>query len=369
MRPVSRRFGVILPAMLFLTVCALPALADITLGGDARAVAMGGAGLASGDNQAVGMNPATLADTGMRFAIQWPSVDARMQGASYLDTLKLIGNPSLKPKDAIDYAIDLGSKDIRLDASATAGLLLPKMDLQVKAAIRTEIKPNDAFKAWAKSGGTGTAPTDASADVYAGGLATLPSLGVGFHLPVDADTTGKIAIGVRLKPTTAYYSHYVIDSDAITAHTPKLAAEMGGNDYLKQGSFSADLGIQYTPAKAPNAHFALVVNNLVEPQPIQLSSTAPNDLYARQLAPRSISAGAAIVNDRVTLAADLVDITGAYGTPQIRVGSELRLPGNLLAIRGGYNTATGFTAGIGIGGFGIAFSKSTPIMLSQSITF
>lgn len=357
------------PLLLLCTLVTMPALADITLGSDARAVAMGGAGLASNEaTQANSLNPAALADTGMRFSIEWPTVNARMQGAGYGDALNMIGNPSLGAKDALDLATSLGKQDTRLDASATMGVLLPKMDLEAKAAMRTDITPNDAFKAWAKSGGAGLPSADARADVYAGGLVSLPSVGVGFHVPIGT-RAGTVAMGVRLKPVTAYYSHYIIDSTAIAADTPALASEMDGHDYLKQGSFSADLGLMYTPASMPNAHLALVVNNLIEPQAIRFGGTAPAGLTEKQLAPRSISAGASLVGDRVTLAADLVDLTSAYGSPQLRVGGELRLPGNLLALRGGYNTSTGFTAGVGIGGFGIAYSKHTPIMLSQSITF
>ncbi|HEY3376915.1 MAG TPA: hypothetical protein VGL77_05410 [Armatimonadota bacterium] len=357
------------PVLLCGLLLSWPAYADITLGSDARSVGMGGAGLASGDSpDTANLNPASLADTGARFGVQWPSATMHMQGAGYGDAIKLIGNPSLSAADALHMAITLGENTTQLDATASAGVLLPKMDLQATAAIRTELLPNEAFKRWVHGGNQGTPSSDARADLYAGGLATLPSVGLGVHVPLPG-MQGRLAVGVRVKPSTAYYSHYIIDGNAVLAGQPLLAAEMGGNNYLSQRSFSADLGFTYTPARMPNARFAVVVNNLLEPKAIAFAAASPDGLFAKQMSPRSISAGVALVGQYSTLAADLVDIGGAYGKAQVRIGGEVRAPGNVLALRGGYNSTTGFTAGLGLGSFGIAISRQTPVMLSQSITF
>ena len=91
-------------------------------------------------------------------------------------------------------------------------------------------------------------------------------------------------------------------------------------------------------------------------------------LFKKQVAPRTISAGMAYVKNRVTLAADVVDITSAFTNTQYRLGAEMRLPLGL-NLRGGFNSHTGLTAGFGVGSFGIAYSKETPIMLSEAVTF
>lgn len=372
MRSLSfRQVAFTLPVLGLCAVLAIPARADITLGPDARTVGMGGAGLASIEpSSAVTMNPASLADTGARLAVQWPSINARTDGAGFGDALKLLGKPSLSETDAYKLALSLGTQNTRLDTSANAGLLLPKMDLQVKAAIRTDIIPNEAFKQWASSGAEGVPSAEARADIHAGGIAILPSIGVGFRVPMNEEKTGRLAVGVRLKPTTAYYSHYVIDSAAVMANAPQLAPEMGGKSYLKEGSISADLGVTYSLPNMPTARVAVVVNNLIEPKAVSFATASPDGMFSKQLAPRTISAGAALSGEYVTLAADLVDLTRASGNnPQLRLGAEFRVPSTPFALRGGYSTSTGLTAGVGIGGFGIAYSKNTPIMLTQSITF
>jgi hypothetical protein len=349
----------LLPALLF---CLSPARADITLGADARAVGMGGAGLASGLVDA-GANPATLADTGPRFAIEMPTVNTRLDGMSYGDVLKLLGDPTLSAGDAFNLAKNLSDGTPRLEASVSAGLLLPQADLRAQATLRAEVQANDAYRILL---GGGAADPAAKADVYAGGLTVLPGIGMGMHLPVTAEK-GALSVGVRLKPTRAYYSHYVIDGAALAAGAPQLAPEMGGRDYVSATSFSMDAGLLYTPAKLP-ARLALVVNNLIEPKAINFGANAPAGLANVQLAPRTLSLGAALENNNITLAADLVDVTGAVGKMQLRLGSEVRVAG-ALALRGGYNSATGFTAGLGLGGFGFAYSQRAPVMLSHSVTF
>ena len=254
-------------------------------------------------------------------------------------------------------------------AAARVGVLLPLSDLQFEAAIRTNIIPNDSFKAWASAGGTGLPPADAQADIYAGGLTSLPSFGVGVKLPFIGGKIGSVAVGVRARPTKAYYSHYIVDSEALLTGNARPAAEMGMDDYRSETSLSADVGMIYKPAIMPNLRLALVVNNYIEPKKITLDELAPLDLYHQQLAPRSMSAGAAFVTKSITLAADMVDLTQVFGKTELRIGSEVRLSGSKLALRGGYNSLSGYTVGMGVGDFAIAMSKESPLLLSQAIHF
>ena len=145
----------ILTVPLLLLLCVwfmLPATADVTLGPSARSVAMGGAGLASGDAPEAAVNPAFLADTGARFGIRWPSIDAHMQGANLGDVFDLLRRPSLNVNDALDLATTLGDSPVEIDAAVATGLLLPKADLTVNANIRTEIAPNAVFQQWVRDG-------------------------------------------------------------------------------------------------------------------------------------------------------------------------------------------------------------------------
>lgn len=342
------------PALLLF--CCAAARADISLGGDARAIGMGGAGLASAVDGG-GSNPSALADTGARFALEMPNITTRMTGFGYSDVFKLLGSPTLSAAKAFDLAKDLANGTPRLDVAASAGVLLPQADVRVQASLRAEVRANAAYRQLISGG-----PIDpsAKADVIAGGLAMLPSVGLGMRLPMREDA-GTLAVGARLKPTRAYYSHYVIDPAAFAAGTPALAAEMGGKTYLSTTTFSMDAGLTYTLPHLREARMALVVNNLIEPKAVNAGPVSV------QLAPRTVSAGVALENGITTLAADLVDLTRAQGNTQLRLGTETRL--GLLALRGGYNSSTGFTAGLGLGGFGLAFSQRAPIMLSHSVAF
>lgn len=354
--------------------CALwvsaPVRADVVLGGDSRAAAMGGAGLASGEAQDAYLNPAFLAESGMRFGIEMPHITTRLSGAGLGDAFDLLGSTKIGATEALDLVRELGDGPTRLDATARAGVQLPKMDLSVSAQLRTDIIPNEAFRSWVRAGARSDDVAhlaDARADLYAGGMAQLPSFAVGVHLPLPQER-GKLAVGVRVKPTQAYYSHYVVDAAAITGGEARPADEMGGKEYLKAHSFSADLGVLYSPPRHPDLRFAAVATNLIEPKAIEFAVPTLDGMFSQQIAPRSYSVGAAFVRAQMTLAADLVDVTESYGDRQVRVGAELRLPLGI-ALRGGYNSASGFTGGIGLGSFGIAVSKRTPIMLSESLTF
>jgi len=353
-------------ALIACLVASLPAAADITLGTSARSAAMGGAGIASGDAQGAGTNPAFLADSDMLLGIIWPSVSAGADGAAgLLDAVKLISNATVDSGKAWDMLKKAGAGTTTVEMSATAGLALPRADLLTSAALHTEITPNTDFSSWLKSGATGDLPSTARADVYAGGTTSLPSLGIGFHLPVMRIMPGTTSVGFRVKPSRLYYSHYVFDPEHPRG-TP--GEEMGGKSYLANSSFSADAGIIFSPKKADKLHLALMVNNLVEPKAVRFRAASERFGTEKQLAPRTVSVGSAWEDKDITLAVDLVDITGNAGDSHIRAGCEYRLPGGI-AIRGGYNSLDGFTGGIGLGNLGIALSKEAPVMITNTISF
>jgi hypothetical protein len=343
-----------------------PSLADTTIGGNARAIAMGGAGLASGDLPGESAaNPASLASKGLRLGLEMPSFTASVQGADSGEAKSLLGSTTLDPSQVINMAMSLGKGPTVVEATASGGVLLPMLDVRASANIRAVVTPNDSFKNWANSGGllSGMA-NDAQADVRAVGVATAPAVGVGFRLPAP----GRMAVGLRLKPGNAYYSHYIVDKNSIDTRVPVLAPEMEGQQYLKRTSFSADIGVIYSPRIMKSLRLAVMVNNFIEPQPIKFNVISADGLMSRQVAPRTVSTGAAFVTKQLTVAADWSDLTGAYGDPDFRAGAELRL-GAGTAIRGGYNQENGYTYGFGVGSFGVAFSEKAPISVADTVVF
>ncbi len=332
---------------LLLTV---PAAADLTFGSDARSVAMGGAGLASGDTaDAAVLNPAILADSGFRFGLQWPSFDARLDGASWTDVFRLIGKTDISPSDVLKLIGD-ASTPKQIFATGSLGVLLPYSDLLVSAQMKAQVNTRD-------SATPGGALSNLTPGVTTKALVTLPSIGIGVPLPIFSGT-GRYRLGVRVNPVQAYYSHYIVN-----AGTPQLANEMANKQYLKANSISADAGLMWSPPVLSDLRVALVVNNLIEPKAIELGT------FKTDVAKRTFNLGSAFVTGMFTVAADLVDLTNAEGEKaQLRTGAELRLT-RLLALRGGYNTHDGFTAGVGLFGFNIAYSKNTPFFASQSIMF
>ncbi len=69
-----------------------------------------------------------------------------------------------------------------------------------------------------------------------------------------------------------------------------------------------------------------------------------------------------------TFAVDLVDVASAAGKAELRFGAEQKI-GRKIALRGGYSTAGGWTAGIGLFGFSIAYSDRQPLEVVQTLRF
>jgi len=361
----------VLPLCVALFLCSgalLPTRADVTIGGSARAVAMGGAGLASGAAEGgTALNPALLAEATTQ-GIEWPTIDSHMNGQDYTDAFALLGSPRLHANTAFTFARDLGTQPDNMSASARMGLMLVQSELTADAALRVKILPNDAYQQWATAGGV--MPAGAQADVVGVGLSDLPSIGLGLYLPSSSPSAGALAIGLRLRRTQIYYSHYVVDAAALAAGRPSVGAEMLGRDSLRSTSFAADLGFTYTPPTSQHFRMAFVVNNLVQPEKLAIADPLPAFLpNGRQMAPRTFNLGTALVDQNVTFAADLCDLTNALGDGrQARIGLELITAGGI-ALRGGYNSSFGLTYGLGWNGFGIAFTRQMPVLISQTMNF
>lgn len=407
-------------ALAVLLLARAPARADLTFGYDARYVGMGGAGLALIDDptQASMLNPAALSlRTG--FGIQWPNISARWRGAGLDDVLNK-GFKGGTASQAEDLARSFAKEPTRLDIGLGLGLLAGPIGLRGTGQVAVNVIPGAGFTTWANSGqsfasyvqntyagefanfaaATNQAQLQAAIDhlnqvagaVNADVVAAAfygPSIGVGFKLPVGQDTLGDMRVGVRAKQLQCYYSHWNVAPsvdpntlyqfgnggavlDQLFQATP--AAEMNGRDEISKSSLGFDAGVIWQPKQISNLTLAATIDNLIEP-----SFTIPGNASAavakrgEKLLPRTINLGAAYkLPAGLTVAADMVDLTGANNTQELRVGAELRpnLPMlNWIALRAGYASNTGGTLGLGLGSVGIAYGKRAPLVATQSFNF
>ncbi len=403
---------------LFLSAAALlapaSARADVSFGTEARYMALGGAGLAIIDDptQAATVNPAALSLRPLRFDLQWPSVGLRARGTGVGDAIGRLATGNLSASDAVEFARDFAKEPSRVEADLGFGVAVSVLDLRVRSQASVTVTPAPAFTTWALSGqdiGTwvrsqvpdtiSEVPSGAAlksaiaglgADSTIAGAAVLaPSLGVGMRLPngvLGRYDVGDLRVGVRVKPTQIYYSQWAagVDTsgigDANFADQAELntalasVASVSTRKVATQDSMGigADVGMLWQPAQVPYTTFALTVDNLLEPG-FTLPNLAGTPHGGRKLMPRSFNAGAAIqMPGAILIAGDVTDINAAIGGPYFRAGVELRppVPGlRWLAVRGGYNSGTGFAGGLGIGGFNVAYASRSQVVVSQGFNF
>ncbi|MEI6520763.1 MAG: hypothetical protein WCO98_12110 [bacterium] len=343
-----------------IVICTLSAHADIYVGADARSAAMAGVGIATIDtttSQVV--NPATLSETGIRFTVQSPNLDMRTEGINFSEALKLMGSTKISASEAFKLAKDFGDGPSRLDINAGLGLGLPLSTVRANASVTAKIEPNAAFQTWVKGGSLGgLPPVGAQADIYGIGITTIPEVAVGVKLPVKMDI-GTFSLGARVKPTTIYYSHYVVNSASV-AGSAGLAAEMSGSNYIKKSSIGADLGLLYKSSIIDGLTIGVVGNNALAPK--------SNFIGTGNFAPRTYGAGATFSKSMLTASVDFNDVFHKFGKTQMSAGAEVRLPLSI-ALRAGYNTNMGFSGGLGIAGFNVSYAGKSPFVLSQMISF
>ncbi|MBC7805547.1 MAG: conjugal transfer protein TraF [Akkermansiaceae bacterium] len=359
---------------------------DYTFGADARAFAMGGAGLATTRNQPSNerrFNPASLAFTPKGFAIYSPSFSFRADGAisttkaySYLFNGAEIG-------ETTDLIRRFGEEDSVFGFNANIGFRVGSFELLVQGVAKSRLLPNDSLANWARAGANlSNVPSDAQADVLAAGFLTLPSLAYAIKLPSrvnpeEPDKGYESAVGLRVRVLQTYYTRYFLNQTAVLGNIdPIRAPELGGRDYLKDTGVAADVGFLFRPRAGKGVSAALVVNNLVRPNASFRAVNAGLQQYQGRidnneefdLLQTTVSGGAALETGGLTVAADLMDITSATRPVDLRFGAEQRV-GKSIAIRGGYSSNTGVTGGFGLFGFNFAFGERLPLEINKSIRF
>lgn len=344
---------------------------DITFGGAARAFAMGGAGIAiAPEKGGARVNPASLAYEKRDIAVSWPSLGYRALGGinlsdagSYLMSGQDLG-------EAAELARQFAKKDSEFGINTYVGARFGKIEVSSYGVGTGRLLPNANLQAWANDpNAANTVPGEARADILAAGYYTLPSVSVATTLPAKSDSKHNYAVGLRLKYMNSVYTHYRAEASALNGTADAgLAPEMMGEEVLTKKGVGADLGFLMRPRKDSGITAAFIVANAIKPAFNFEGTDRDGNPKTYKLLTTTMSAGAGFQHKGTTLAADLVDITGASGDPQFRAGGEQRFFRSF-AVRAGYSSAGGFTYGASIFGFDVALGRSQPLEVVRTINF
>ena len=353
-----------------LSVLALPVWADLSFGGSPSA-GMGGAGLAVIRRPTAQsfQNPAVIAYVqGFRFGAG--NIDTTSRGASFS---RLLDDLEVRQGSAADIATAAGllrkyaREDTRLLLTGDLGVIASGVGISVGGIVDARLIPNAPLQNWARTNGNiANIPNDARADVIAVGVVSLPDITTGVRLP---SPQGDLAVGVRLRNLKLYYTHYFADQAQLQAgQNATRAPELQGRDYREFSATGIDLGFLWRPTSDKTYTLALVVENFVEPN-IRFQATNRNgQIFNFKPLKRTYNAGIAVELETGSLiAVDFIDIGNSVGKGEIRLGYEQRL--GRIALRTGYASKTGWTAGLGIGGFNLAYSDTLPVVVSRTLNF
>jgi hypothetical protein len=353
-----------------LSVLALPVWADLSFGGSPSA-GMGGAGLAviRRPTAQAFQNPAVIAYVqGFRFGAG--NIDTTARGASFS---RLLDDLEVRQGSAADIATAAGllrkyaREDTRLLLTGDLGIIASGVGISVGGILDARLLPNAPLQIWARTDGNiANIPANAQADVIAVGVVSLPDITTGVRLPSEQ---GDLAVGVRLRNLKLYYTHYFADQTQLQAgQNATRAPELQGRDYREFSATGIDLGFLWRPTGDKTYTLALVVENFVEPN-IRFQATDRNgQIFNFKPLKRAYHAGVAVELETGSLiAVDFIDIGNNVGKGEIRLGYEQRL--GRIALRTGYASKTGWTAGLGIGGFNLAYSDTLPVVVSRTLNF
>jgi hypothetical protein len=332
---------------------------------------MGGAGLAVIRRPTAQsfQNPAVIAYVqGFRFGAG--NIDTTARGASFS---RLLDDLEVRQGSAADIATAAGllrkyaREDTRLLLTGDFGIIASGVGISVGGILDARLLPNALLQTWARTDGNPiNIPANARADVIAVGVVSLPDITTGVRLP---SPQGDLAVGVRLRNLKLYYTHYFADQAQLQAgQNATRAPELQGRDYREFSATGIDLGFLWRPTGDQTYTLALVVENFVEPN-IRFQATNRNgQIFNFKPLKRAYHAGVAVELETGSLiAVDFIDIGNSVGKGEIRLGYEQRL--GRIALRTGYASKTGWTAGLGIGGFNLAYSDTLPVVVSRTLNF
>jgi hypothetical protein len=353
-----------------LSVAVLPVWADLSFGGSPSA-GMGGAGLAVIRRPTAQsfQNPAVIAYVqGFRFGAG--NIDTTSRGASFS---RLLDDLEVRQGSAADIATAAGllrkyaREDTRLLLTGDLGVIASGVGISVGGILDARLLPNAPLQNWARTDGNiANIPANSRADVIAVGVVSLPDITTGVRLP---SPQGDLAVGVRLRNLKLYYTHYFADQAQLQAgQNATRAPELQGRDFREFSATGVDLGFLWRPTGDQTYTLALVVENFVEPNIRFEATDRVGQVFNFKPLKRSYHAGVAVELETGSLiAVDFIDIGNSVGKGEIRLGYEQRL--GRIALRTGYASKTGWTAGLGIGGFNLAYSDTLPVVVSRTLNF
>lgn len=357
--------------VLTLTLCVMVVSlwADISFSGS-PSTGMGGAGLAVVRNPGSQMyqNPALAAYVkGVRFGIGHFNFDTKGASLSNLiDDLEFRQGSITDIQTAAALLRKYAREDTRLVATGDLGLAINGFAISAGAIVDARLLPNAPLQNWARTDGNpANIPADARGDIIAMGVASVPDVAGAMRFNFHG---GELAVGARVRFLRVFYTHYFAGQNAlINDQNARRASELGTRDYLEFDTTSADLGFLWRTPEG-RVSYALVIENFVEPN-LRLNATNRNgsDIVIKPFK-RAMHLGIATeVLGGGVWAFDVIDIGNNTGRSEIRTGYEQRL--GAIVLRSGYASRTGWTAGIGIGGFNLAYSNEFPVQVSRMLNF
>lgn len=353
--------------------------ADEGIGGT-RAAGMGGAGLALPIDIAQNhrLNPAMLGLASSRFSFEYPNFGYHLDGFNISDLQSKfgnLGNGGLTNSQLTTVAQDFGEsrKEVGINLGIGAEYAAFAVDMTGSANITTI--PNALLEQDVRSG-TAASNFNANDQLDAYGL-TAYEVGASYGKVLQT-TTGEVSVGTTLNYAGAYYSHQYVSGTTISSGgnaTP--GTELNGANYLNQSGVGLDVGALYDAGKNSNVYYGLTVTNLIEPN-ISFSRTTPvtsggvtTEVTDSNVEPfkRSVNVGVGgIVEKKILLAGDIYDVGNNTGSQQLRLGGEYSF-GSGLALRGGYNSLTGFTVGFSVLGINVAYASNSLLTVATAYRF
>lgn len=349
--------------------------ADVTFGG-ARAAGMGGAGLALpvdvGNNYR--MNPAFLAFGSKAPTIQWPGVGYKLDGISLGNVSDIIGTIDKGGLDAsgiLQLARQYADSPKAVAFNANVGFRFGGLAIGGKGEAGINSIPNAVLQQWVQQGGDiNNVPAGSRLDAYGFGYQQY-EVGYGNSIRTKA---GKFTIGANVRRIKAYYAHKFADQNTIQNNDQNGVQNGSGivGDFVTQESTGVDLGLLYNFPKMNNLYIGSVIENFIEPK-IAFNYEAPGG--GQPIVPggfdpykRTFNLGLGYVQDKLLMAADLVDIGNNASGQELRYGAEYAV-GKSAFIRAGYNSRTAFTYGLSIGGFNLQLGGKVPLSITSSVRF
>src|SRR5205085_1622974 len=125
--------------------------ADITIGGNARGFAMGGAGIAIVDRSERNtlLNPAALALLNRRTRPDYPTIGLRASGISLSAAFNhLFTHPD--QNDAVSLARDFGKNNSEFGVSTGAGMRFGHIEATAWGLGTVRVLPNAAMQTWSR---------------------------------------------------------------------------------------------------------------------------------------------------------------------------------------------------------------------------